>query len=72
MVPDKPRFQQEMESLGVQTVNLWDTSHPTCAPDLAEEVSGWRRHCLELPMHQELGPEDIYRVADAVLTLLGR
>jgi hypothetical protein len=72
MVEDKPRFQRELERLGVQSVNLWDASHPTCPPDLAAEVSGWRRHCLELPIHQELGPESIDRVADAVLTVLGR
>lgn len=72
MVPDKPRFQEELLRLGVQSVNLWDASHPSCPPDLAQEVSGWRRHCLELPIHQELRPEDIDRVAAAVLTILGR
>jgi dTDP-4-amino-4,6-dideoxygalactose transaminase len=72
MVPDKPRFQRQLEDLGVQTVNLWDASHPTCPPDLAEEVSGWRRQCLELPIHQELSPGDVDRVADAVLTVLAR
>jgi dTDP-4-amino-4,6-dideoxygalactose transaminase len=72
MVPDKPRFQRELDRLGVQSVNLWNASHPTCPPDLAEEVSGWRRHCLELPIHQELGTDDIDRVAQAVLTVLSR
>lgn len=72
MVPDKPRFQEEMARLGVQTVNLWDASHPSCPPDLAHEVSGWRRHCLELPIHQELTPEDVDRIAETVLTVLPR
>ena len=71
LVPDKIRCQRDLEALGVQSVNLWDASHPTCPPDLAEEVSGWRQHCLELPVHQELRPEDIDRVATAVLTVLG-
>lgn len=70
MVPDKPRFQRELDKLGVQSVNLWDAPHPTCPADLAAEVAGWRRHCLELPIHQELSPEAIDRVADAVLTVL--
>jgi len=70
MVPDKPRFQQELERLGVQSVNVWDTSHPTCPPELAGEVADWRRHCFELPVHQELRAEDIDRVATAVLTVL--
>ena len=70
MVPNKPRFQQELERLGVQSVNLWDASHPGCPPELAAEVADWRRHCLELPVHQELRSEDIDRVATAVLTVL--
>jgi len=70
LVPDKIRFQQDLEKLGVQSVNLWDASHPTCPPDLADEVSGWRRRCLELPVHQELAAADIDRVAEAVLTVL--
>jgi len=70
MVPDKPRFQEALNRLGVQSVNLWDASHPSCPANLAEEVSGWRRHCLELPIHQELSPHDVDRVAEAVLTVL--
>jgi dTDP-4-amino-4,6-dideoxygalactose transaminase len=71
MVPDKVRFQRELEGLGVQSVNLWDAPHPTCPPALAEEFAGWRRHCLELPIHQELDAEQVDRVADAVLHVLG-
>lgn len=70
MVPDKPRFQRDLERRGVQSVNLWDVAHPSCPADLAAEVAGWRRHCLELPIHQELSPEDIDRIADAVLAVL--
>jgi dTDP-4-amino-4,6-dideoxygalactose transaminase len=70
MVPDKVRFQQELEGLGVQSVNLWDASHPTCPPALAAEVAGWRRHCLELPIHQELSADQVDRVAAAVIHVL--
>ena len=58
MVPDKPRFLQELHKLGVESVNLWDVAHPTCPLDLAAEVAGWRGQCVELPIHQELSPED--------------
>lgn len=71
-VPDKVRFQRELEALDVQSVNLWDAPHPSCPPDLAAEVSHWRRDCLELPIHQELSPADIDRVADAVITVLAK
>ena len=71
MVPDKVRFQHELEHLGVQSVNLWDAAHPTCPPALAAEVAPWREHCLELPIHQELNAEQVDRVAAAVIHVLG-
>ena len=70
LVRDKVRVQEQLAALDVQSVNLWDTSHPSCPADLAAEVSHWRRECLELPIHQELSAEHIDRVADAVLTIL--
>ena len=70
MVPDKVRFQRALERLGVQSVNLWDASHPTCPPALAAEVAAWRAHCLELPIHQELGADHVDRVAAAVVHVL--
>jgi perosamine synthetase len=72
LVPDKVRFQQNLEDLDVQSVNLWDASHPSCPPELAEEVSRWRRECLELPIHQELSDMEIDRVADAVIAVLAK
>jgi dTDP-4-amino-4,6-dideoxygalactose transaminase len=72
MVPGKVQVQEQLAARGVSSVDLWDASHPTCPPDLAEEMAGWRRECLELPIHQELGPADVDRVGDAVLAVLGR
>jgi dTDP-4-amino-4,6-dideoxygalactose transaminase len=71
MVPDKVRVQRDLARLGIGSVNLWDTSHPTCPADLAAQVSRWRRECLELPIHQELDEATIDRVAQAVLTVVG-
>jgi len=70
MVPDKMRFQQELEALGVQSGNWWDESHHTCPPELAEQVADWRCHCLELPIHQELNAEHVERIAAAVVSVL--
>ena len=72
LVRDKVRVQQELEARDVQSVNLWDTSHPNCPTDLAAEVSHWRRECLELPIHQELSESDIDRVANAVIQVVRR
>ena len=70
LVPDKVRFQLALTVLRVESGNFWPCSHPTCPPELAAEVSPWRLHCLELPIHQELSAGDIDRVADAVLRVL--
>jgi dTDP-4-amino-4,6-dideoxygalactose transaminase len=69
-VRDKPLVLRDLARLGVQSVNLWDASHPTCPADLAAEVAEWRGSCLELPIHQELSDADVDRIAHAVLTAL--
>lgn len=71
LVPDRASFQRDLEKLGVQSANWWEPSHPTCPRELAEEVAGWRRHCLELPIHQELSAEEIDRLAAAALAVFG-
>ncbi|HYK81713.1 MAG TPA: DegT/DnrJ/EryC1/StrS family aminotransferase [Gemmatimonadales bacterium] len=72
MVSNKIQFQRDLAELGVRSGNWWDHAHPTCPAAVAEQVAGWRRHCLELPIHQELGAEEIDRVAAAVLSVLAR
>lgn len=72
LVPDKRRFQQDLASRGVESVNLWDAPHPSCPRSVAADVSHWREHCLELPIHQELSDRAIDRVADAVSSVWDR
>jgi dTDP-4-amino-4,6-dideoxygalactose transaminase len=67
IVPDKARFQEGLARQGVGSADWWSRSHPTCPPELVREVAGWRRHCLELPIHQALSPSDMDRIADAVI-----
>ena len=69
LVRDKLQVQAHLEGVGIQTVNLWDRSHPSCPTDLADELSVWRDHCLELPIHQDLDQRDIDRIADELLGL---
>jgi len=72
IVPDRRSFQQDLESLGVQSGNWWEVSHPTCPRELAQQMAGWRRDCLELPIHQELSAAHIDRIAAAVLAVVAR
>jgi dTDP-4-amino-4,6-dideoxygalactose transaminase len=67
MVPDKAPFIERLGRLDIHAADWWAETHPTCAPEFAREVASWRRHCLELPIHQGLQSEDIDRLADAVL-----
>ena len=72
MVPDKVRFRRDLAAFGVESVNLWDASHPSCPHDLAAEVAQWREQCLEIPIHQELDVSTIDRVAAAVASVWER
>ncbi len=72
MVEDKPKFQRDLAAMGIESVNLWYEPHPVCPTDLAEEVSRWRRHLLELPIHQGLNESDVDRVADSVISILDK
>ncbi len=69
LVDDKLRAQKDLATLGIQSVNLWDESHPSCPSELANELSVWREHCLELPIHQGLAEQAIDRIAAAVHNL---
>lgn len=66
LVDDKPRVAERLAARGVETVEFWNTGHPGC--DLAEfpEVAALRRRVLELPLHQDLGPDDMAYLAKAV------
>ena len=70
LVGERDRVHEQLAAQGIEAGKYWPVSHPTCPEDLAAEMSMWREHCLELPIHQELDKEDIDRVADAVLNAL--
>jgi dTDP-4-amino-4,6-dideoxygalactose transaminase len=70
MVPDKVPFLDGLAREDIECADWWAGSHPTCPPELADEVAVWRRHCLELPTHQGLTPEDMDRVGEAVIRVL--
>ena len=69
-VGDKPRFKKDLHAKGIGSVNLWSVPHPAVPEDMAKETDPWRRHILELPIHQQLDYEDIERIGKEVLSLL--
>jgi dTDP-4-amino-4,6-dideoxygalactose transaminase len=70
LVENKRAVKEGLERLGVECIDFWSQTHPTCPPDLTAEISEWRNQCLALPNHQSLNQRQIDRTADALLSVL--
>ncbi len=55
---------------GVETVNFWRDGHPACPRGAFPEVDALRHGVLELPLHQDLTPDDMDYLASAVEEVL--
>lgn len=63
---DKAAVKARLAARGIETVDFWRNGHPLCAADAFPEVAALRRRVLELPVHQDLGPEDMAFIARCV------
>ncbi len=63
---DKRAVATRLAACGVETVDFWSVGHPECDRAAFPEVDALRRSVLELPIHQDLGDEDMAFVAAAV------
>jgi DegT/DnrJ/EryC1/StrS aminotransferase family len=63
---DKARVQARLLARGIETVDFWREGHPACAAEEFPEVAILRRRVLELPVHQDLHPEDMAYIARCV------
>jgi hypothetical protein len=63
---DKARVQARLLARGIETVDFWRDGHPLCPRDEFPEVAALRRRVLELPVHQDLRPEDMAYLARCV------
>jgi dTDP-4-amino-4,6-dideoxygalactose transaminase len=68
---DKARVQARLAAKGIETVDFWRQGHPLCPAEEFPEVAALRRRVLELPVHQDLRPEDMAYVARSVQEALG-
>lgn len=66
-VERKTELLAALEANGVQAVNFWSLSLPIVAPGTYPEIERMRATTVELPCHQDLGLEEIDRIADLVL-----
>ncbi len=72
VVANKEEAMQRLGACGIQTVDFWRDFHPACDAAQFPEVAKLRRTVLELPCHQDLGPEQMGRIAAAVREVLVR
>jgi dTDP-4-amino-4,6-dideoxygalactose transaminase len=60
---DKAAVAARLAARGIETVEFWNTAHPLCPTESFPEVETLRRRVLELPVHQDLEPEDMAYIA---------
>jgi dTDP-4-amino-4,6-dideoxygalactose transaminase len=63
---DKEAVAARLAARRIETVDFWREGHPLCPAGEFPETEALRRRVLELPVHQDLGPEDMAHVARAV------
>ncbi len=63
---DKVAVRERLAASGIETVDFWRTGHALCPTERFPEVARLRRHVLELPIHQDLAPEDMEHLQHAV------
>jgi dTDP-4-amino-4,6-dideoxygalactose transaminase len=66
LVQDKDAVRARLLQRGIETVDFWRRGHPLCAADEFPEVEQLRARVLEIPIHQDLGPDDMAYVASCV------
>ncbi len=67
---DKDAVRSRLAASGIETVDFWRNGHPLCPLERFPEVARLRRHVLELPIHQDLGPAEVEHVRAAVAEAL--
>jgi dTDP-4-amino-4,6-dideoxygalactose transaminase len=68
---DKAQVAAKLLARGIETVDFWREGHALCRADDFPETASLRRRVLELPVHQDLGPDDMAAIADAAGEALG-
>jgi peroxiredoxin/dTDP-4-amino-4,6-dideoxygalactose transaminase len=64
---DKLGLMHHLSQLGVRALNMWAVPHPLLPVDDFPEAAYRRRVTVGLPVHQELRPDDLERIAAAVV-----
>jgi dTDP-4-amino-4,6-dideoxygalactose transaminase len=66
VVRDKAEVMARLHARGIESIDFWRHFHPACDASAFPEVANLRRSIVEIPCHQDLTPEVMAEVADAV------
>lgn len=70
VVPDKAAARERLDALGVGTLDLWSVPHPQLDPGAFPAITRRRARTIGLPVHPELRPSDLERVAAGLESVL--
>jgi dTDP-4-amino-4,6-dideoxygalactose transaminase len=65
-VDDKHGVVKRLAASGIMDTRMWSAPHPGLDPDAYPGATALRARLVGLPVHQELRPVDVDRIADAV------
>jgi len=63
LVNDKHAVAQAFWAKGICAIEMWNEGHPEAKPHESEAARFYRRHLLELPIHQDVTPAEIGYIA---------
>ncbi|MGQ0613387.1 MAG: DegT/DnrJ/EryC1/StrS family aminotransferase [Planctomycetaceae bacterium] len=69
LVRDKGAAAQALRRQGVGAIEFWNSGDPEADTDRFPDAAFLRRHLLELPIHQDISPRQIDRMAEILLRL---
>ena len=69
LVPDKPRASRALQAEGISAMEFWNGGDPDTRRH--DHADAWylREHLVELPIHQDITPEQVDFMARRVLGL---
>jgi dTDP-4-amino-4,6-dideoxygalactose transaminase len=69
LVEDKGAAARALQERGINVTEFWNYGHPEAEQHTGAEAHFLRRHLLELPIHQDVKPEQVQYMADCMLDM---
>ncbi len=68
-VEDKTAAARAFQERGINVTEFWNYGHPEAELHTGHDAQFMRRHVLELPIHQDVTPEQVQYMADCALDM---